>query len=79
MFCYFVVHRDLGAWLRNGWKTAAGVAPWHEDLVKEILKVIQSLTRLAVIKIATHAKNTDKHARGNEAADREVKKASGRW
>lgn len=36
-FTYYVVHTDLGSWIRNGWKTAKRGAPKHEDLLREVL------------------------------------------
>lgn len=33
-FTYHLVHRDLGAWMRTGWRTATGGASKHEDVVK---------------------------------------------
>lgn len=42
------VQRELGAWVRNGWRTATGGAPKHEDLVKELLELLNQPKQLAV-------------------------------
>lgn len=63
-FSYFVIHRDLGSWLRNYWKTAAGIAPKHEDLLRSILTAVGGPHKLAVIKIQAHTKDGAIQARG---------------
>lgn len=77
-YCYFVVHRDLGSWVRNGWKTAAGGPPKkHKDLARGILKALGGRKRLAVIKITTHTGDKTFHGIVNEGAERAAKRAAG--
>lgn len=53
-FGYFLVHRDLGAWKRNDWKTVSGEPPKHEEIVRKIDENLWIPSEIAVIKVAAH-------------------------
>lgn len=79
-FIYHVVHRDLGAWMRNGWKTATGVASKHEGVVKPMVKLPELLNQpkqLGSIKVAAHKNDGTPQDRGNAERDRAAEHAAG--
>lgn len=76
-FAYHVIHRDLGSWLRNDWKTAGGGLPKHEDILKEILLRLPRPEKLAIFKMAAHTNCDATEARGNAAADEAAKTTAG--
>lgn len=76
-FTYFVVHRDLGGWVRNGWKTATGDSPKHEEVVQCIFELLSAPAQLAVIKVPAHKNVGTIHAKGNAAADNAAKQVAG--
>ena len=74
---FSAVHFDGPAWLRRKFLTAAGTPVKHETLLRELISVIQLPREVAVMKVAGHTKGTDKTSKGNAAADRAAKLASG--
>ena len=74
---FSAVHFDGPQWLRRKFLTAAGTPVKHVKLLKDLIAAVQVPREVAVVKVAGHTKGTDKESKGNAAADKAAKQASG--
>ncbi|XP_072896249.1 protein NYNRIN-like [Hemitrygon akajei] len=74
-YAWGAVHIEGAAWIRRGFRTAAGTPVKHDRPLRRLLRAVRLPTQVTVIKVVGHSSSNTPEARGNDAADRAAKAA----